>query len=108
MWSDILIGKIVALMLLFTLATTAFAKDAVRKTLDLNELTNLYLVKDTMTGNEIKDYRVFGERSQILSVDLMTSTPSSSMNTARCTARQMPSLKPSLTPESFRTCCARS
>ena len=80
MLSEILISRTVALTLLLAVATTAFAQEALHETLDLDELTNLYLVKDTMSGNEIKDYQVFGERSQILSVDLMTSTPSNYFN----------------------------
>ena len=80
MLSDILISKIAALMLLLTVATTALAQEARRETVGLDELNELRIVEGTITGDEIMDYQASGERSQILSVDLMTSNPANYFN----------------------------
>ena len=80
MLSDLLISKIAALMLLLTVATNALAQQASRETVGIDELNELRIVEDTITGDEIVDYQVSGERSQILSVDLMTSNPANYFN----------------------------
>ena len=80
MLSDILISKITALLLLLTVASTALAQEARREIVGLDELNELRIVEGTITGDEIVDYQASGERSQILSVDLMTSNPANYFN----------------------------
>lgn len=60
-------------MLLFAVATTALAQEIRREIVDLDGVSELRIVEGTIRGSEIVDYQVSGERSQILSVDLMTS-----------------------------------
>ena len=80
MLHDPLIYKITTSMLLVAIATTSFAQDVRHEIVDLDEVNELHLVPGTITGREIADYQVFGERSQILSVDLMTSNPANYFN----------------------------
>ncbi len=63
----------IATSLLLALATTASAQEVRHQPLNLDEIGELRIVEGTIRGNEIVDYQVAGERSQILSVDLMTS-----------------------------------
>ena len=60
-------------MLLFAVATTALAQEIRREIVDLDGVSELRIVEGTIRRSEIVDYQVSGERSQILSVDLMTS-----------------------------------
>jgi len=70
-------------MLLFALATTALAQDIRRESLYLDQVNELRIIEGTITGREIVDYQVSGERSQILSVDLLTSNPTNYFNILR-------------------------
>jgi len=74
MLSDRLICRIVAL-LLFAATTTATAQEVRSQPLNLDEIGGLRIVEGAIKGDEIVEYQVTGERSQILSVDLMTSNP---------------------------------
>ena len=85
---DMLIHKLSASLLLLTVATTALAQDVRRETLDLDQVNELRIVEGTITGREIVDYQVSGERSQILSVDLLTSNPANYFNILRAGSKQ--------------------
>jgi hypothetical protein len=80
MLHDLLGYRIATSILLVAIATTAFAQDVHQEAVDLGEANELRLVQATITGREIVDYRVSGKRSQILSVDLMTSNSASYFN----------------------------
>jgi hypothetical protein len=80
MLADTLISKIAVLILVHALATTASAQEALRETVGLDELNKLLIVEGTITGDEIVDYHAAGERSQILSVDMITSNPANYFN----------------------------
>jgi len=66
MLPDMLIRKISASMLLFALATTALAQDIRRESLDLDQVNELRIVEGTITGREIVDYQVSGERWSVV------------------------------------------
>jgi len=83
-----LIHKLSASLLLLTVATTALAQDVRRETLDIDQVNELRILEGTITGREIVDYQVSGERSQILSVDLLTSNPTSYFNILRAGSKQ--------------------
>ncbi len=85
---DILIHKIPAWLLLLVVATTASAQDIRRESLDLDQVNELRIVEGTISGREITDYQVSGERSQILSVDLLTSNPANYFNILRAGSNQ--------------------
>ena len=80
MLHKLLTTKIVTLIVLTALATTAFAQGVRQESLDLGELEKLNLMPGTISGREVVDYQVTGERSQILSVDLLTSNPANHFN----------------------------
>jgi hypothetical protein len=75
-----LIRKISAFMLMFALATTALAQDIRRESLNLDQLNELHIVEGTITGRQVVEYQVSGERSQILSVDLLSSNRANYVN----------------------------
>jgi len=83
-----LIHKLSASLLLLTVATTALAQDVRRETLDIDQVNELRILEGAITGREIVDYQVSGERSQILSVDLLTSNPASYFNILRAGSKQ--------------------
>ena len=85
---DILIRNISASMLLFALATTALAQEVRRESISLDQFNELRLVPVTISDREIVDYQVSGERSQILSVDLLTSNPANYFNILRAGSNQ--------------------
>ena len=72
--------RIATLVVLAALATTAFAQGLRQERLDLGELERLNLVQGSISGHEVADYQVTGERSQILSVDLRTSNLANHFN----------------------------
>jgi uncharacterized protein YraI len=63
----------VSLLLLGAIATAALAQGVRTESVDLAGIDRLSLVRGTLSGREIVDYQVAGERSHILSVDLKTS-----------------------------------
>ena len=83
-----LIHKLSASLLLLTVATIALAQDVRRETLDIAQVNDLRILEGTITGREIVDYQVSGKRSQILSVDLLTSNPASYFNLLRAGSKQ--------------------
>jgi len=80
MFSNTLICKIAASLLTLAVATTASAQQVRLQALNLDEIGELRIVEGKITGNESVDYPVEGKRSQILSVDLLTSNPASYFN----------------------------
>jgi uncharacterized protein YgiM (DUF1202 family) len=80
MFSERLICKIAASLFLVAVATTAAAQEVRLHPVNLDQVGKLRIVESTITGDEIVDYQVTGEASQILSVDLMTSNPASYFN----------------------------
>ena len=76
----LLTTRIVTLIVLAALATTGFAKGIRQESLDLGELEKLNLVQGSISGREVVDYQVTGERSQILSIDLLTSNLANHFN----------------------------
>ena len=70
-------------MLLFALATIALAQGIRRESLNLDQVNELRIVEGTITDREIVDYQISGERSQILSVDLLTSNPANYLDILR-------------------------
>ena len=68
-------------MFLFAVAIAAAAQDVRRETVDLDKVNELRIVGGAITGREIVDRQVSGERSQILSVDLLSSNPAIHSNT---------------------------
>jgi len=82
MLSDRLICKFATslLLLLLAVAITASAQEVRSQPLNLDEIGELRIVESTIRGDEIVDYQVTGERSQILSVDLMTSKSANYFN----------------------------
>ena len=73
MLHKLLTPGIVTLILLAALATIAFAQGIRQENLEIGELEKLNLLQGSISGREVVDYHVTGERSQILSVDLLTS-----------------------------------
>ena len=76
----LLINITVTLLLLAAVTTTVFAQDVRKESVDLDEIKRLSLVPGQIAGHEVVDYEVMGERSQILSVDLMTTNAANYFN----------------------------
>jgi uncharacterized protein YraI len=88
MLSDILICRFATSMLLLAVATTALAQGVRRETVELDKVNELHIAEGTIAGHEIVDYQVSGERSQILSVDLMTSNRANYFNILPASSNQ--------------------
>jgi uncharacterized protein YraI len=77
-------GKLIyysaASLLVLAPATLSWAQTIETRPLDLGGVGESRIVEDTITGNEIVDFQLKGERSQILSVDLMTSNDANYFN----------------------------
>jgi len=80
MLSDTLICRLAAALLLLAVAVTASAQEVRLQTVDLDQVGELRIIEGTITGDEIVNYKLTGEGSQILSVDLMTSNPANYFN----------------------------
>ncbi len=74
-------SRVLALLCMLAVTTTTISAREVRlQPVNLDQVGELRILESTLTGDEIVDYQVTGERSQILSVDLMTSNPASYFN----------------------------
>lgn len=80
MLHDLLTNRIVTLAVLAAVATTVFAQKIREETVDLVGVNELRLVQDSITGREIVDYLVVGERSQILAIDLLSTNSANYFN----------------------------
>ena len=66
--------------MLAVMTTTNSAREIRLHPVNLDQVGELRILESTLTGDEVVDYQVTGEGSQILSVDLMTSNPASYFN----------------------------
>jgi len=80
MLHDLLTNRIVTLAVLAAVANTVFAQIIREETVDLVGVHELRIVQDSITGREIVDYLVVGERSQILSIDLLSTNSANYFN----------------------------
>ena len=88
MFSDRLICAILVTLFLHAVTTTATAQEFRLQPLNLDKIGELHIFKEMITGEEIVDYQVSGKRSQILSVDLMSSNRAGYFNIQPTTSKQ--------------------
>jgi len=74
---------IVACLFMPFAATSCSAQNLRTQAVSLEEIGELRIIQAALEGDEILDYRVVGERSQILSVDLLTSNSANYFNISR-------------------------